>query len=170
MRRSLRAILLWGLLAIAARLVGPQSDGSEWLDMLTSAYYQFGAGDASRVEVDQFLVVCQSVAFHHPLTDTAGQTPQFTVPEIGLFGAQKGPDAEHHAAVDLDLDEVSGLNLNGQIVQAGDLISQHLYAGTAGGPHLHFEIRYLRPEDTGNEEFYGFAGPRADPALTEPSA
>ncbi len=40
--------------------------------------------------------------------------------------------------------------------KAGDLISKHLYEGTRGGPHLHFEIRYYRPTDNGTEEFYGF--------------
>lgn len=75
-----------------------------------------------------------------------------------------------YAHVDLDLDEAGGLLLDGQIVQAGDLISQHLYSGTVGGPHLHFEIRYYRPMDIGTEEFYGFAGPRASVDLSEPSA
>lgn len=75
-----------------------------------------------------------------------------------------------YAHIDLDLDEADGLILNGAAVRAGDLISQHLYSETVGGPHLHFEIRYYRPSDQGTEEFYGFAGPRADPALTEPSA
>lgn len=73
-----------------------------------------------------------------------------------------------YAYIDLDLDEADGLILNGVTVHAGDLISQHLYAGTVGGPHLHFEIRYYRPADIGDEEFYGFAGPRTDPSLTEP--
>ena len=68
--------------------------------------------------------------------------------------------------IDLDLDEADSLVMNGQYVQAGDLISRHLYAGTVGGPHLHFEIRYYRPEDAGYETYYGFN----DPAFTEPSA
>ncbi len=74
-----------------------------------------------------------------------------------------------YAHIDLDLDKADGLSLNGQTVQAGDLISRHLYSGTVGGPHLHFEIRYYRSTDSGDEEFYGFAGPRADPVLTQPS-
>lgn len=65
--------------------------------------------------------------------------------------------------VDLDLDEAGGLFMNDQTVQAGDLISEHLYSDTMGGPHLHFEIRYYRPGETGNEEFYGFS-------YSEPSA
>ena len=57
--------------------------------------------------------------------------------------------------VDLDLDLADGLDLEGQYVQKGDIISKHLYSGTMGGPHLHFEIRYYRPSDTGSEDFYG---------------
>lgn len=68
-----------------------------------------------------------------------------------------------YAHVDLDLDEAGGLFMDGQTVTAGDLISKHLYSGTMGGPHLHFEIRYYRPGETGNEEYYGFS-------YTEPSA
>ena len=40
-----------------------------------------------------------------------------------------------------------------------------------GGPHLHFEIRYYRENDTGYEEFYGSGtGPNANLDFTEPSA
>jgi len=205
-------------------------EASEWADMLTPAYYQASEGGAFRIELDLLLLVCQADDFHHPLANGQGQIPEFTVPVVGVFGAQKGPDgaAQHHAAVDLhvqnratavnvyaahdgvvatfrdadkyrqyvsisknildrsgavlgklvtlyahidlDLDEADGLILNGATVLAGDLISQHLYAGTVGGPHLHFEIRYYRPTDIGREEFYGFAGPRSDPSLTELSA
>lgn len=70
--------------------------------------------------------------------------------------------------VDLDLDEAGGLSMNGKTVRAGDLISKHLYSGTMGGPHLHFEIRYYRPNDEGTEEFYGFAGPRGGGRWTVP--
>jgi murein DD-endopeptidase MepM/ murein hydrolase activator NlpD len=73
--------------------------------------------------------------------------------------------------VDLDLDEASSLSLNGTYVQKGDLISMHLYEGTTGGPHLHFEVRYYRPDDSGIEEFYGGNNrPNGNPLLTEPSA
>ena len=61
-----------------------------------------------------------------------------------------------YAHLDLDLDKASGLSLDGAIVKKGDTISKHLYAGTKGGPHLHFEIRYYRPKDKGDETFYGF--------------
>lgn len=61
-----------------------------------------------------------------------------------------------YAHLDLNLDEAGGLFMDGQTVNAGDLVSKHLYSGTMGGPHLHFEIRYYRPDDAGDEEFYGF--------------
>jgi murein DD-endopeptidase MepM/ murein hydrolase activator NlpD len=79
------------------------------------------------------------------------------------FGDVLGKLVTLYAHVDLDLDEAGGLFMNGQSVQAGDLISEHLYSDTRGGPHLHFEIRYYRPSETGNEEFYGFS-------YSEPSA
>jgi murein DD-endopeptidase MepM/ murein hydrolase activator NlpD len=76
-----------------------------------------------------------------------------------------------YAHLDLDLDQDSSLFLNGQSVQAGDIISQHLYEGTVGGPHLHLEIRYYRNSDDGDEEFYGSGtGPNANPEFTTPSA
>ena len=232
MRRSLCSIVVWGLLAILqqACMASILADGSEWPDMLTPAYYQAGLGAAFVAEVDEFLAECQSVKFHHILEDADKDAPEFTVPGMGAFGVQKGPDqaAQHHAAVDLhvghratdvnvfaahdgvvavhrdadkyrhyisitkdivesdglllgrlvtiyahvdlDLDEAGGLSVGGKTVQAGDLISQHLYAETVGGPHLHFEIRYYRPSDAGTEEFYGFSGPRASSDYSEPSS
>ncbi len=74
-----------------------------------------------------------------------------------------------YAHIDLDLDEADSLNINEQHVNKGDIISKHLYSGTLGGPHLHFEIRYYRAGDNGTETFYGFANPNL-PELTEPSA
>lgn len=71
-------------------------------------------------------------------------------------GKELGKLVTLYGHVDLDLDEASGFKMNGKSVKAGDLISKHLYAGTRGGPHLHFEIRYYRPKDKGDEEFYGF--------------
>lgn len=73
-----------------------------------------------------------------------------------------------YAHVDLDLDEADFLYMNGQFVNKGDVISNHLYSGTLGGPHLHFEIRYYRSDDEGNETFYGFLSFQS-PELTEPS-
>ena len=60
-----------------------------------------------------------------------------------------------YAHIDLDLDSIDDLNLNGQYVKRGDLVSKNLYSGTKGGPHLHFEIRYYRTADTSLEDFYG---------------
>lgn len=60
-----------------------------------------------------------------------------------------------YAHIELDLDTASQLNLDGQYVKKGDLVSKHLYSGTMGGAHLHFEVRYYRTTDTGFEDFYG---------------
>lgn len=71
-------------------------------------------------------------------------------------GHELGKLVTLYGHVDLDLDEDDGLKIDGKTVQAGDLISKHLWSDTRGGPHLHFEIRYYRPGDDGTEEFYGF--------------
>jgi len=183
--------------------------------MLTPAYYE---DDVIRQKVDALIAVCRKQTMHHPLVNPDGILTDYRTPDMGKFGAGKGPtrkeqhhpatdmhvgnrktDVSIHAAhdgivrtiredpqrkyrhyitvtktiknddgaelgklttvyghVDLDLDEAQGLSMNGKVVNAGDLISKHLYAETRGGPHLHFEIRYYRPEDSGIEEFYGF--------------
>jgi len=73
--------------------------------------------------------------------------------------------------IDLDRDEPSGVLMNGRTVHAGDLISRHLYAGTMGGPHLHYEIRYYRPDDEPGTDFYGGnAGPMGSPQFALASA
>ena len=41
----------------------------------------------------------------------------------------------------IELNEADGLLLEGKLVQKGELLSNHLYSGTMGGPHLHFEVR-----------------------------
>ncbi|MFT6020696.1 MAG: murein DD-endopeptidase MepM/ murein hydrolase activator NlpD, partial [Saprospiraceae bacterium] len=38
----------------------------------------------------------------------------------------------------------------------GDLVSKNLYSETMGGPHLHFEIRFYRNSEIGNEDFYNW--------------
>lgn len=73
-----------------------------------------------------------------------------------------------YAHIDLDLDEQDGILLNGCYVKKGDKVSQHLYSETVGGPHLHFEIRFYRAEDLGNESFYGIYG-LSNSLLTEQS-
>ena len=71
-------------------------------------------------------------------------------------GHELGKLVTLYGHVDLDLDEADGISMDGQRIKAGDLISKNLYADTRGGPHLHFEIRYYRPSDSGTEGFYGF--------------
>ena len=71
-----------------------------------------------------------------------------------------------YAHIDLDLDSADNILRHGQYVKQGAILSKHLYSGTVGGPHLHFEIRYYRPEDAGDEEFYGFVGPSGSSTLT----
>ena len=66
-------------------------------------------------------------------------------------GKELGKLVTLYAHVELDLDEADGLMMDGETVNAGDLISKNLYSGTQGGPHLHFEIRYYRPSDDGTE-------------------
>jgi murein DD-endopeptidase MepM/ murein hydrolase activator NlpD len=73
-----------------------------------------------------------------------------------------------YAHIDLDLDSEENLLLDGKSVKQGDIVSKHLYAGTLGGPHLHFEIRYYRATDNGDEEFYGWSGGSA--SYTDASA
>lgn len=69
--------------------------------------------------------------------------------------------------IDLILDESDDLLLDGVYVNKGDTVSKHLYSLTAGSPHIHFEIRYYRATDVGNEDYYGFYG---NPSYTEPSS
>ncbi len=85
---------------------------------------------------------------------------------VNTEGVLVGKLVTLYAHLDLDLDEADSLFMNGQYVQPGDVVSRHLYSGTLGGPHLHFEIRYYRPSDSGTETFYGSVG--AD--LTDASA
>lgn len=200
-------------------------------DMLTPRYYRSGPQDAFRMAVERMIAEAEKETFHHPLQDEAGRKPRLVVPEVGRFGAGKGPggNKEHHPAVDfhvdegttqvpihaahdgkatafrnvpkyrhalaiakdvvasdgkklgklvtvyahldLDLDKAAGIDLNGKTVRKGDVISRHLYSRTLGGPHLHFEIRYYRAGDKGNEDFYGFRFPFSrDSVLTEKSA
>ena len=82
-------------------------------------------------------------------------------------GALLGRMVTFYGHIDLDLDEAAGLLMDGAIVRAGDLLSRHLYAGTMGGPHLHYEIRYYRPNDTPGTDFYGGnTGPMGNPSFT----
>ncbi|MGE0569217.1 MAG: T9SS type A sorting domain-containing protein [Bacteroidia bacterium] len=73
-----------------------------------------------------------------------------------------------YAHLDLDLDSAAGLQMNGVVVNKGDLVAKNLYSGTMGGPHMHLEIRYYRNADLGDEEYYGWSG--ISPLYTDPSA
>ena len=68
--------------------------------------------------------------------------------------------------IDLNLDSLDGLSLDGLYLNKGEIVSNHLHAATPGGPHLHYEIRYYRPGDMGTETYFGFLGG----GLTVPSA
>ncbi|PCJ64908.1 MAG: hypothetical protein COA58_11595 [Bacteroidetes bacterium] len=59
-----------------------------------------------------------------------------------------------YAHIDLDLDNSESLQLDGQYINKGEVISKNLYSGTMGGAHLHFETRIYRNSETGNEDFY----------------
>lgn len=61
-----------------------------------------------------------------------------------------------YAHIDLDLDESESIQLNDLSVNKGDVVSKNLYSGTVGGPHLHFEIRFYRTSEIGNEDFYNW--------------
>jgi murein DD-endopeptidase MepM/ murein hydrolase activator NlpD len=61
-----------------------------------------------------------------------------------------------YAHIDLDLDEGQSVQLNGLHVNKGDIVSKNLYSGTLGGPHLHFEIRFYRISEIGDEDFYNW--------------
>ncbi len=101
-------------------------------------------------------------AAHDGVVSTARDAPKYrhyvAVTKVisDESGKELGKLVTLYGHVDLDLDEAADISMNGKTVKAGDLISKHLYADTRGGPHLHFEIRYYRPGDKGNEEFYGF--------------
>jgi murein DD-endopeptidase MepM/ murein hydrolase activator NlpD len=75
------------------------------------------------------------------------------------FGFVLGEMVSIYGHVDLDLDSAQNVLPDGKHVKRGEIISKNLWSGTRGGPHLHFEIRYYRPEDMGIEEFYGFKRP-----------
>ena len=59
-----------------------------------------------------------------------------------------------YAHIDLDLDESELIQLNGLTINKGEVVSKNLYSGTMGGPHLHFETRFYKNSDIGNEDFY----------------
>lgn len=119
---------------------------------------------------------------HHPAIDLHPSNPL----DVALYATHEGivntyrdnPKYRHHltitkeikdsdnnsigklvtlyAHIDLDLDESQAIELDGLFVNKGDLISENLYSGTMGGAHLHFEFRFYRNSEIGNEEFYSW--------------
>lgn len=204
----------------------PDNEDGVLQDLLTPEYYNTPLGGQFRVEINKFVYYARLESFRHPLKDSLGNIPAYTIPTNGTFEAGKGPGdtGEHHKAndmhvgsgdtsvtmyaaydgyvatyynalkyrdyltitkdirdsnnvllgkmvtiyghLDLSLDTLDGLYMNGQYVHQGDIVSKHLWSGTVGGPHLHFEIRYYRASDLGTEDYYGFFGA----GLTDSSA
>ena len=213
-----------------SQTIYPNNEDGPFEDMLTPQYYLSANGTPFRDEVNKFVYFRRMEQCHHPLENSIGEIPHYSIPAMGEFGAGKGPTgtAQHHAAldfhvghnetnvtmyaahdgyvavyrdapkyrnylsitkniadstgavigkmvtlyahIDLDLDAADNILLDGHYVKQGAIVSTHLYSGTMGGPHLHFEIRYYRPADVGDEELYGFVGPQGSVTLTEHSA
>ena len=178
--------------------------------------------------MNRFVYYAREIGFTHPLGDSTIR-PGYVVPDLGCFGAGKGPTGteQHHPAVDmhvgdhdtlvtvyaphdglahtyrdapkyrhylsitrdvldsdsivvgrlvtilghidLDLDEGDSLFMDGVYVEQGNIVSRHLWSGTTGGPHLHWEVRYYRPEDAATESFYGMSPPWGDESFTAQS-
>jgi len=188
------------------------NEDGQYEDMLTPEYYNTPNGGTFRREVNKFVHFARQLPFQHPLEDSLGQTPTYTINRSFGDGIGPGRTGSHHPAIDyyignstkvnmyaahdgtvtvskdvaryrhylsitadikdslnntigkmvtiyahidLDLDSIDNINPDGQYVKKGDLVSKHLYSGTMGGPHLHFEIRYYRSTDRGLEDFYG---------------
>ncbi len=222
-------IIILGIILISTKSFAqtyPNNEDGQYEDMLTPAYYLAPNGDGFRNEINKFIHFARLESFQHPLEDSAGLMPLYTInrgfgDEIGrevpvqhhpaidlylgnrntfvnMFAAYDGlihtfRDAEKYrdylsltkdikdsldntigkmvaiyGHLDLDMDKAENLFLDGQYVSQGDTVSKHLYSGTMGGPHLHFEIRYYRPTEVGNEGYYGWSG--GSPTYTDPSA
>ena len=224
------ALILLGFLlftgTIHSQITYPNNEESQFEDMLTPEYYHSEDGNVFRNEINEFVYFARIESFQHPLKDSNGDAPQYTVKRdfgdglginaivqyhpaidmhvgnretlVNLYAAYDGyvriyRDAAKYrhylslskdikdtsgniigklvtlyAHIDLDLDSEDNLLLDGKSVKQGDIVSKHLYAGTVGGPHLHFEIRFYRATDNGDEEFYGWSG--GSNTYTEPSA
>ncbi len=82
----------------------PHDEEGEVADMLSPSYYNATNGAPIREALDEFVYFAQKPSFHHPLQDGTNAIPDFSVSQIGVFGAPKPPPngtAQHHAAVDL---------------------------------------------------------------------
>lgn len=227
MKRICWVVLLFFILP---QVIKSQNKDSIRDDMFTPNYYLSEENSEFKTEVHNFVRFARQIPFQHPLADSLGNMPPYTIPDFGKFGAGKGPVRvqQHHPAldfrignretkvtiyaahdgfvniyrnapkyrhyvsvtadvkddagnrlgkmvtiyghVDLNLDSLQQVLPAGKYVKRGDVISKNLYAGTRGGPHLHFEIRYYRKSDSGEEEFYGFTRRNGEGKFTEPSA
>ena len=223
-------LLSFTSLSAQSNKLGLISATNEFNDFYTPQYYLASEGDPFIIEINKIVNYARKISFQHPLQNSEGVIPEYSVPTMGEFGAGKGPTGteQHHPAIDmhvenretnvtlyaaydgyvevfydspkyrhyltltkniedssgnilgkmvtiyahidLDLDSENNILPNATNVNKGDIISKNLYSGTIGGPHLHFEIRYYRPTDVGNEEFYSFVGPIGSDVYTEPSA
>lgn len=225
----MKTIIVLGILLFIgdtnAQIIYPNNEDGQYEDMLTPEYYLTEDDGSFRNEINQFVHFARLEPFQHPLEDSSGQMPSFTIVRNFGDGIGAGGTAQHHPAIDLhpddgntlvnlyaahegfveiyrdapkyrhylsitkniedstgntigkmvtlyahidlDLDSADNLLLDGQFVNKGELVSKHLYSGTLGGPHLHFEIRYYRPTDEGDEDYYGWSG--GNPDFTEPS-
>lgn len=116
-------------------------------------------------------------AAHDGLITTFRDVPKYrhylaiTKEVVDDDGKSLGKLVTLYGHIDLDLNEADGLSLDGKQIKKRELVSRHLYSETKGGPHLHFEVRYYRPGDNGDESFYGLARPDSDDAgFAKPSA
>lgn len=150
------------------------------------AFGVFGAGKgptgtsqhhpASDLRVGTYETDVQIFAAHDGYVHTYKDAPAYrhylsiSKPVIASNGELLGMLVTLYAHIDLGLDEANGLHMDGQYVQKGELVSEHLYSETVGGPHLHFEIRYYRVNELGTEDFYGFVGASGSTVFTQASA
>lgn len=113
-------------------------------------------------------------ALHDGVVNTYTDAPKYreylsiTKEIVDINGTCLGRLVTIYAHLDLELDSLDNISLEGKYIIRGDLVSKNLYSGTVGGPHLHFEIRFYRADDDGDEEFYGYNN--GSNGLTEPSA
>ncbi|MCK5839748.1 MAG: hypothetical protein KAG99_07860, partial [Bacteroidales bacterium] len=91
----------------------PNNEDSQYEDMLTPEYYLTGNGEPFRNEINMLVHFARLKSFQHPLEDSAGQIPQYTVPTYREFGAGigLGGTSQHHPAIDLHIGN-SDTNVN----------------------------------------------------------
>ncbi|MCF6269965.1 MAG: T9SS type A sorting domain-containing protein [Melioribacteraceae bacterium] len=81
----------------------PNNEDGVFQDMLTPQYYLSEDGSPFRDEVNRFVYFARMERFHHPLEDSTGEMPQYSIPRYGEFAAGRGPTRthEHHGAIDM---------------------------------------------------------------------